>query len=156
MTIEVDVQYATEFTACPKAATIQEWVIAALAVQGNKSYSLSIKLVDEAEMKMLNFYYRQKQKPTNVLSFPCQLPEAMRGTLLGDIAICAQVVNEEAIAQNKPLQAHFAHMVVHGVLHLLGFDHENDQDAHEMESLEINILDKLGFKDPYGVHITHD
>lgn len=155
MTIEVDVQYATEFTPCPKAETIQEWVVAALAEHPN-SYSLSIKLVDEAEMKMLNFYYRKKQKPTNVLSFPCQLPEPMRGDLLGDIAICAQVVNEEALAQNKPLQAHFAHMVVHGVLHLLGYDHENDQDADEMESLEAGILDKLGFKDPYGVHITHD
>lgn len=155
MTIEVDVQYATEFAQCPNAATIQQWVVAALAHQ-SKNYSLSLKIIDEDEMKMLNFYYRQKQKTTNVLSFPCQLPEEMRGDELGDIAICAQVVNEEAIAQNKPLQAHFAHMVVHGVLHLLGFDHENDHDAHEMESLEVTILEKLGFKDPYGVHITHD
>lgn len=155
MTIEVDIQYATDFMNCPDAAMIQQWVKAALA-NTKQSHSLSLKIIDEDEMKMLNYYYRQKQKPTNVLSFPCQLPIEVRGDMLGDIAICAPVVNQEAIQQNKPLQAHFAHMVVHGVLHLLGFDHENDQDASKMESLEVTILESLGFKDPYGVHITHE
>ncbi|MGE3318651.1 MAG: rRNA maturation RNase YbeY [Candidatus Berkiella sp.] len=155
MTSQVDVQYATELINCPDATTIVKWVSAALTHQ-KEDYSLSIKIIDEDEMKTLNFYYRQKQKPTNVLSFPCQLPVEVRGNMLGDIAICAPVVQQEAILQAKPLEAHFAHMVVHGVLHLLGFDHENDQDANEMESLEVTILEKLGFKDPYGVHITHD
>jgi len=155
VTIEVDIQYATDFMNCPDAATIQQWVVAALE-NSKKSHSLSLKIIDEDEMKMLNFYYRQKQKPTNVLSFPCQLPDEVRGNMLGDIAICAPIVNQEAIQQAKPLQAHFAHMVVHGVLHLLGFDHENDQDANKMESLEVTILESLGFKDPYGVHITHE
>lgn len=155
MTPEVDVQYATDFINCPDASTIVKWVGEALAQQ-KENYALSIKIIDEDEMKTLNFQYRQKQKPTNVLSFPCQLPFEVRGNMLGDIAICAPVVQQEAILQAKPLEAHFAHMVVHGVLHLLGFDHENDQDANEMESLEITLLKKLGFKDPYGVHITHD
>lgn len=155
MSIDVDVQYATDFIDCPTATTISQWVGKALANQ-KQSYALAIKLIDEDEMTMLNFHYRQKQKPTNVLSFPCQLPDEVRGDMLGDIAICAPVVNQEAIQQAKPLQAHFAHMVVHGVLHLLGFDHENDQEANEMESLEVTILDELGFQDPYGAHITHD
>lgn len=155
MTSDVDVQYATELINCPDANTIVKWVNAALAHE-KEDYALSIKIVDEDEMETLNFYYRQKQKPTNVLSFPCQLPIEVRGNMLGDIAICAPVVQQEAILQAKPLEAHFAHMVVHGVLHLLGFDHENDKDANEMESLEIIILEKLGYKDPYGAHITHD
>lgn len=155
MTTEVDVQYATLFNDCPDAHTIEKWVSQALAHQ-KQSYALSIKIVDEDEMQALNFYYRQKNKPTNVLSFPCQLPLEVRGNMLGDIAICAPVVQQEANLQAKPLEAHFAHMVVHGVLHLLGFDHENDQDASKMESLETTILETLGYKDPYGVHITHD
>lgn len=155
MSNEVDVQYATDFSHCPDANTIKSWVDAALSGQ-KEHYSLSIKLIDEAEMKMLNFHFRQKAKPTNVLSFPCQLPEEMRGDMLGDIAICAPVVQQEASLQAKSLTAHFAHMVVHGVLHLLGFDHENDSDADEMEALEATILNSLGFADPYGVHITHD
>ncbi len=155
MSNEVDVQYATDFSDCPDTATIKRWVDAALS--GRKEhYSLSIKMIDEAEMKTLNFHFRQKAKPTNVLSFPCQLPEVMRGNMLGDIAICAPVVQQEATLQAKPLTAHFAHMVVHGVLHLLGFDHENDDDANEMEALEATILTSLGFADPYGVHIIHD
>ncbi|HRE32013.1 MAG TPA: rRNA maturation RNase YbeY [Candidatus Berkiella sp.] len=155
MTIELDVQYASDFVPCPDASMIEQWVSAALANQ-QENGELSIKIVDEAEMAMLNFDFRKKQKPTNVLSFPCQLPEPMRGDMLGDIAICAPVVNQEAIAQGKPLFAHFAHMVIHGVLHLLGFDHENDEDATKMEALEVTILKTLGFADPYGVHIVHD
>lgn len=155
MSNEVDVQYATDFGHCPDADTIKRWVDAALSGQ-KEHYAVSIKIIDEAEMKTLNFHFRQKEKPTNVLSFPCQLPEIMRGNMLGDIAICAPVVQQEATLQAKPLTAHFAHMVVHGVLHLLGFDHENDADANEMEALEATILNRLGFADPYGVHIIHD
>lgn len=155
MTIEVDIQYASDFVPCPDAATIEKWVAAALINQ-KEHYALSIKIIDEAEMTLLNFHFRQKQKPTNVLSFPCQLPKPMRGNMLGDIAICAPVVNQEAIQQTKPLIAHFAHIVIHGTLHLLGFDHENDADATEMETREVAILENLGFVNPYGVHIIHD
>ena len=106
---------------------------------------LCIRVVDEAEARALNGRFRDRVEATNVLSFPAELPE-----ILGDIAVCAAVVAREAKAQNKPVDAHFAHMVVHGVLHLKGMDHGTEAQAQEMERAEIQILSAFGFGDPYS------
>ncbi len=145
----VDIQIATQ-ALHPTKKEIKNWVSAALKQQ-HKSGALVVRIVDEDEMTSLNHHYRKKEKPTNVLSFRCDLPVKLRGDVLGDIVICATVVANEATQQGKPLVAHWAHMVVHGVLHLLGYDHENDQDAIIMENHEASILNELGFADPYKV-----
>ena len=110
---------------------------------------MTVRIVDETESQQLNFDYREKDKPTNVLSFPFQCPPGIELPLLGDLVICAGVVAQEATEQNKSLDAHWAHMVVHGSLHLLGFDHINDDDAAQMEAEEVTILQQLGFTNPY-------
>ena len=109
----------------------------------------SIQILSEDEMQSLNREYSGKDKPTNVLSFPMQLPESVELNLLGDLALCAQVINTEAKQQSKKHDAHWAHMVVHGMLHLQSYDHQTDGDAQIMESLEVQILNKLGFDNPY-------
>lgn len=152
MTIDIDIQFAT-LEKCPTSDQIKMWINAVLK---KKNAKVVIRIVNEDEMIILNRQYRHKEKPTNVLSFPCQLPSKIRGNILGDIVICASVVANEANEQNKPFTAHWAHMVVHGVLHLLGYDHENEEDAVKMESLEIAILNDLGFSDPYGVKLNHE
>jgi probable rRNA maturation factor len=106
-------------------------------------------LVDEPESRALNERYRGKDRPTNVLSFPAELPEELDIPLLGDIVICAPLVAEEASSQGKPVEAHWAHLVVHGVLHLLGHDHQLESEAREMEALEVELLASLGFPNPY-------
>lgn len=110
---------------------------------------MTVRIVDEAESRGLNMTYRGKDYPTNVLSFPFESPPEVDLPLLGDLVICRQVVEREAIEQEKPLIAHWAHMVVHGSLHLLGYDHIDDCDAEEMEALECEIMQTLGFADPY-------
>lgn len=115
---------------------------------------IGIACVDNDESHKLNLEYRQKDKPTNVLSFPSDVPEEVLAMLdalpIGDLVICIPVVLQEAIDQNKTPIEHFTHMLVHGTLHLMGYDHEtSDEDAEEMEALEIEILAKLGFKNPY-------
>lgn len=110
---------------------------------------LSVRIVDEDESQALNLQYRGKDKPTNVLSFPCELPDGVELPLLGDLVICAQVVAKEALEQGKVLHAHWAHMVVHGTLHLLGYDHIEDGEAEEMEAIEIQVLLELGYPNPY-------
>ncbi|MBN9288185.1 MAG: rRNA maturation RNase YbeY [Gammaproteobacteria bacterium 39-13] len=146
---EIDVQFATN-DECPSETQIQHWALTAL-VQQKKNGALVIRVVDETEMTSLNYQFRKKNKPTNVLSFACQLPPSLKGDILGDIVICASVVAQEAKEQQKPIAAHWAHMVVHGVLHLLGHDHEKDDEATVMESEEVMILRELGFSDPYRV-----
>lgn len=111
--------------------------------------SLAIRLVDEDESQALNHQYRHKNAPTNVLSFPCDLPPEVELDLLGDLVICAPVVAREAQEQGKSAEAHWAHMVVHGCLHLLGFDHIEDAEARVMENLETAILQALDFPPPY-------
>lgn len=145
----IDLQIATENTEnLPTEAQIQAW--ANRAVQPELSdVEMTVRLVDEAESHELNFTYRGKDKPTNVLSFPFECPDEVELGLLGDLVICRQVVEKEAEEQGKPLMAHWAHMVVHGSLHLLGYDHIDDAEAEEMEHLETEIMQSLGFDDPY-------
>ncbi|XKM13082.1 rRNA maturation RNase YbeY [Orbaceae bacterium ac157xtp] len=110
---------------------------------------ITIRIVDENESQELNLRYRHKDKPTNVLSFPFEAPIDMETPLLGDLIICKQVVEKEAQEQHKSLSSHWAHMIVHGCLHLLGYDHIEDEEAEEMEALEIEIMAELGFTNPY-------
>ncbi len=148
MAIILDLQQASTATDLPTEAELQR-VLEAAIIPFQADAEVTIRIVDEAESQQLNFDYREKDKPTNVLSFPFQCPPGIELPLLGDLVICAQVVAREAQEQQKTLQAHWAHMVVHGSLHLLGFDHINDADAEEMEAEEIQILQELGFANPY-------
>jgi probable rRNA maturation factor len=110
---------------------------------------ISVRLADDAEVQALNRDFRGQDKPTNVLSFPFEAPPGVEIPLLGDIIICSEVVAREAAEQDKPLQAHWAHMVIHGTLHLLGYDHIDEAEAEQMEGLEIALLGGLGFANPY-------
>lgn len=148
MAIILDLQLASSAAQIPTAAQFQQWLDAAVLPFQSEA-EVTVRVVDEAESQQLNFDYREKDKPTNVLSFPFQQPPGMTLPLLGDLVICAQVVAAEASEQGKPLAAHWAHMVVHGSLHLLGFDHINEDDAEEMEAEEILILQSLGLPNPY-------
>ncbi|ADP11936.1 conserved uncharacterized protein YbeY [Erwinia sp. Ejp617] len=132
----------------PTEADFQRWLEAVLP-QFQPESEVTIRLVDEAESHQLNHTYRGKDKPTNVLSFPFEAPPGIELPLLGDLIICRQVVEQEAAEQEKVLEAHWAHMVIHGSLHLLGYDHIVDDEAEEMESLETEIMLALGYPDPY-------
>ncbi|MCC9000925.1 MAG: rRNA maturation RNase YbeY [Candidatus Contendobacter sp.] len=150
MTLELDLQIALDMPGLPAESDFRRWAEAALAgADYRKDAELTIRIVNEVESAALNESYRHKQGPTNVLSFPAEAPPEVESTLLGDIVICAPVLLREAIAQGKPPAAHWAHLVAHGVLHLLGYDHDEAQ-AEAMESLEIRILAGLGYSDPYG------
>lgn len=149
MSIELDLQLAVEDEqGLPTEQDIQLWLDKTIP-QFQKSAELTIRIVDTEESHQLNHEYRGKDKPTNVLSFPFEAPPGIELDLLGDLIICRQVVEKEAEEQNKPLLAHWAHMVVHGSLHLLGYDHIEDDEAEEMESLETEIMQAMGFEDPY-------
>ena len=147
MTIELDVQNATAFKPLPDDAQFGRWVETAL--QGTSEAELTLRLVDRDESRKLNQRYRGKDQPTNVLSFPAELPPDLGIPLLGDIVLCAPLVGEESAAQNKSLSAHWAHLVMHGVLHLLGHDHQGEREAVEMEAIEVELLASLGFANPY-------
>ena len=147
--IFVDLQIATEnIEDLPTEEQIAQWATAAVQLEGDE-VEMTVRIVDEAESHELNLTYRGKDRPTNVLSFPFECPDEVVLPLLGDLVICRQVVEREASEQEKPLMAHWAHMVVHGSLHLLGYDHIEDDEAEEMESLETQIMQGLGFDDPY-------
>jgi probable rRNA maturation factor len=163
--LQVDVQVATARNGVPHTRTLSRWANAAVgwthaARRAPRADSLAIRVVGAAESRRLNRTWRGKDKPTNVLSFPAApLPSAARDPVerpgasdlsLGDLAICAPVVAREAREQGKSAREHWAHMVIHGVLHLLGYDHENDRDAVQMESIEIRILEQLGYSNPYA------
>ena len=149
MSIELDLQLAVEDEqGLPTEQDIQQWLDKTIP-QFQENAELTIRIVDTEESHQLNHEYRGKDKPTNVLSFPFEAPPGIELDLLGDLIICRQVVEKEAEEQNKPLLAHWAHMVVHGSLHLLGYDHIEDDEAEEMESLESEILQDMGFADPY-------
>ena len=145
----IDLQIACEQeSGLPTAEQIEQWATAAVQPQSDE-VEMTVRIVDEAESHELNLNYRGKDRPTNVLSFPFECPDEVELPLLGDLVICRQVVEREAQEQDKPVMAHWAHMVVHGSLHLLGYDHIEDDEAEEMESLETQIMTGLGFADPY-------
>lgn len=149
MAIELDLQLAVEDEqGLPSFDELHLWLSKAISLF-QPDAEVTIRIVDEQESHQLNLEYRGKDKPTNVLSFPFEVPEGMEMDLLGDLIICRQVVEQEAIEQDKPALAHWAHMVVHGSLHLLGYDHIEDDEAEEMESLETEIMQTMGFDDPY-------
>ncbi len=146
--LDVSVHYALPRTGIPAAVSFRKWVAAALENRIREA-DLAIRIVGTKEGRALNHHYRGKDYATNVLSFPAELPEGVTVPLLGDLVICAPVVAREAKEQKKPLVAHYAHLTVHGVLHLLGWDHEDACDAECMEKLEREILAELGIDDPY-------
>ena len=150
MTLELDLQIALDLPGLPTESDFRRWAEAALAgANYQKNTELTLRVVNEAESAALNELYRHKPGPTNVLSFPFVAPPEVESALLGDIVICAPVVLREAVVQGKTPEAHWAHLVAHGVLHLLGYDHD-ETHAEAMESLEIRILAGLGYPDPYG------
>ena len=153
MNIELEIQVATFAKTLPHPAQIREWVHLTLC-HYLETAELTIRIVDEKESADLNQQYRSKPGPTNVLSFPYDPEPGITTRLLGDIVICAPVVEQEAILENKAFVAHFAHMVIHGLLHLLGYTHDVEQDAAEMENLETELLVQLNFPPPYGVLIV--
>lgn len=146
----IDIQFATEFSPIPNERELRLWCDCALS-ENNKEADITLRIVDADEIQQLNRDYRNKDKATNVLSFPSELPPELEHELniLGDVVLCAQVIEQEAIEQGKSDTAHWAHMVVHGTLHLQGYDHIENADAEEMESKESQILMALGFKQPY-------
>jgi len=148
--LDVSVSYGLPRTGLPSAASFKRWAAAACEGRIRKA-DLAIRLVDSKEGLSLNRHYRGKDCATNVLSFPAEIPTGvdLPMPLLGDLVICAPVVAREAEEQRKPLNAHFAHLTVHGVLHLLGLNHEDDREAVVMEQLEREILAGLGYADPY-------
>jgi probable rRNA maturation factor len=146
--IDLDLQIVAEASDLPSEADILRWVAAAVG-DAMAEAQLTVRITDEAEIRELNATYRGKDYATNVLSFPFEAPPGVDIPLLGDIVVCAAVVAREAAEQGKPLQAHWAHMVIHGTLHLLGFDHIEEADAEEMEGLEIALLADLGYANPY-------
>jgi len=149
MSLELDLQIALNLPDLPNEASFHRWAAAALVgAEYRQEAELTIRVVDEAESAALNASYRHKQGSTNVLSFPFSAPPAVASALLGDIVLCAPVVLREAVVQGKPASAHWAHLVTHGVLHLLGYAHDEEQAA-AMEALETRILAGLGYPDPY-------
>lgn len=170
MGFDIDIQMACDKAELPQAGEamssyIEDWVKAVLTAPQTRwqrrqpwqaadtfhhAAQLTVRLVDTEEGIALNQDYRHRQGPTNVLAFPFDEPFQLQPPLLGDVVICAPLVASEARQQSKPLLAHWAHLVVHGTLHLLGYDHLGDNQAQEMEGLEITILTQLGFADPYN------
>lgn len=155
----IDLQLESTATDLPTEQDFQRWADAALlAAEHAGAVEITVRIVDEAEGRELNHEYRERDYATNVLSFPSELPAELLEELkdemevlpLGDLVICAAVVAREATEQGKPLQDHWAHLTVHGVLHLLGFDHIEDEEAEAMEALETQILAGLGIADPYN------
>ena len=148
MSVTLDVQY--ELEAGPDEDDIRRWIEAVLAAEAETAeVELTVRIVDEAEMAELNARYRHKTGPTNILSFPFEAPPGVELNLLGDLVIAAPVVQREAREQGKTETAHWAHMIVHGTLHLLGYDHLKPAEAEDMEAREIRILQQLGYSNPY-------
>ncbi len=154
MTVQVDVHQAADDDSVPASDFVTAWVVRAVEAAGaDGAVEVSVRIVDAAEIHALNRDYRGKDKPTNVLSFPAGdvagLPDD-EARPLGDIVACASVVSDEAMQQAKAVHDHWAHMLVHGTLHLLGYDHQNDEEAADMETLEVRVLAAHGVADPYG------
>jgi probable rRNA maturation factor len=154
MNLRVEVQRADPDVAAPDDDFVAAWIARALEAAGQDlNADISVRIVDADEMRVLNRDYRDKDKPTNVLSFPAGLIEGLpeaEPVPIGDIVVCADVVVAEAAEQSKPVQDHWAHMLVHATLHLLGFEHIEDEEAAAMEALEARVLAAQGIPDPYG------
>ncbi|MEL0628689.1 rRNA maturation RNase YbeY [Psychromonas aquatilis] len=153
MELYVDLQLASEDQqALPDLQQLEKWVRAAIIKASDQKRDLAeltVRIVDCEESQQLNGDYRGKDKPTNVLSFPFQNPPGITLSLLGDLVVCKSVVEQEATEQQKPLISHWAHMLIHGTLHLLGYDHIEDDEAEAMESIETELMIELGYSDPY-------
>lgn len=147
--LDVSVEYAIPRAGVPAAVSFRKWVAAALKGRIREA-DLALRIVGAKEGRALNRHYRGRDYATNVLSFPAELPEGVRLPLLGDIVLCAPVVAREAKEQKKSPADHWAHLTVHGTLHLLGWDHEDAREAECMEQLEREILAELGIEDPYA------
>tara|TARA_R110002072_G_scaffold200662_2_gene358384 strand:+ start:1286 stop:1753 length:468 start_codon:yes stop_codon:yes gene_type:complete len=146
----IDLQLATEHEHLPTLSQLSQWVDATLAAtEAIPTSEMTIRIVDKEESRSLNHQYRGVDKATNVLSFPFDAPPDIELNLLGDLVICAPVVEKQAKEQGKSQISHWAHLVIHGTLHLLGYDHIEDDEAEVMESLEIAIMNTLGYPDPY-------
>lgn len=141
-------QKISKIKSLPNKRVFQKWVDEVLA-RSKKSHELVIRLVDIKESTQLNKKYRKQNKPTNILSFPFEPPPGIETNFLGELVICAPLVKKEAKLQHKTIQAHFAHLAIHGILHLLGYTHKQAKAAHKMENLEIKHLTRLGFASPY-------
>lgn len=151
MAYEIYIESNSQSQALPATEQLEAWIATVLRHQQLEDAEVSLYIVDEAEGEELNSQYRGKDYPTNVLSFPADIPEEVGVPLLGDLVVCAPVVEREAQEQGKTLAAHWAHMLVHGTLHLLGFDHIDDDEAEAMEQLETEIITGLGYPAPYQV-----
>ncbi len=149
MALTVDLQLASKAPDSPSAEDFERWAKGALQQPRGE---LTVRIVDRPESQALNRDYRGRDKPTNVLSFPFEAPEHLPSHYLGDLVICAPVVTAEADEQDKPVISHWAHMTVHGMLHLQGYDHQTDAQAEEMEQLERQIMSDLGYADPYATN----
>ncbi len=147
MSIQLDVQLATQDTNIPSDEDFQKWA-SEVKIEASQA-SVCLRIVDEPEAREINKRFRNIDKATNVLSFPAEIPPEHELSLLGDIVICAPVVKYEAKQQEKHTSAHWAHLLIHGILHLQGYLHETDEQAKKMEALEVMTLKKLGFKNPY-------
>ena len=145
---QLDIQIASDSKKIPISDDFQTWVDCVLT-SSNETIEMVIRIVDDAESAALNFQYRHKNTSTNILSFPFDAPDYVESNLLGDLIICAPVIESQAVAQQKILLNHWAHIVIHGVLHLCGYDHIDEKDAMEMEQKEINLLKKLHINNPY-------
>lgn len=146
----IDIQRVFKSSNQPENTQLELWVNTVLT-NSNEDFELTLRIVDEAESANLNETYRHKKGATNILSFPFETPDGMELNLLGDLVICSPVLEREAQEQNKPLHNHWAHIVMHGTLHLLGYDHVDETDAQEMEAKEIELLQILSIPNPYEI-----
>lgn len=144
----IEIQTIFQSNGQPDDEQIQRWVDTALD-DFDQDTEIVVRIVDEQESAELNEQYRHKKGSTNILSFPVEVPEGIELNLLGDLVVCAPVLEKEALEQHKALTDHWTHIIVHGVLHLLGYDHIDETQAELMENKEINILNKLNIKNPY-------
>ena len=150
--LHIELQNKTQFQPLPTLSQLQRWINSAfqfIHFSPHSDSELTIRFIDKEESVELNKTYLHKNGPANVLSFPDESIPGFSSTSFGDLAICAPLVDEEAKAQNKTLESHFAHLIIHGFLHLLGYDHIKEEESEEMEELEIKILFKLGYENPY-------
>ncbi len=153
MSYKINIQNVSKTKDIPQKNYFKDWVTATLQTHCDKA-EITIRIVDENEMTLLNQQYRNKKGPTNILSFPYKSSANSHKLLTGDLVICVSVILQEAKLQQKTVLAHWAHLIIHGTLHLLGYDHMTEEDAYNMENLEISILKSFGFSNPYLEHIN--